>query len=196
VLAGGSSRRFAGAPKGLEKVGRRRIIDRVAEAIRGAASELTLAANAPDAKDWLPGVAVVPDVFPGTGGLAGIHAALASGRDALVVAWDMPFVTADLLRDLDRIARSTGASVVVPESGSPQGIEPFCAYYGAAVRTALDAYLRAGGGSACRFLDQLEGVRRMSDDEVRAIGDPERLFFSVNTPDDLARARAMARAAR
>jgi hypothetical protein len=35
-------------------------------------------------------------------------------------------------------------------------------------------------------------VHRVSIDVIRRIGDPTRLFFSVNTPDDLAHARTLA----
>src|SRR6188768_632816 len=52
VLAGGASRRFGGTPKGLERVGSTRIIDRVASALRGVTADLLLAANDPAATAW------------------------------------------------------------------------------------------------------------------------------------------------
>lgn len=110
----------------------------------------------------------------------------------LVVAWDMPFVPGDLLRRLARQARAGSADAVVPESDSPHGIEPFCAFYAHAVRDPLGEYLRSGGGSAHRFLAGLPRVSRLSRSALRRFGDARRLFLSVNTPDDLARARAMA----
>lgn len=183
---------MGGIPKGLESIGGVRILDRVAAALRAACDDLLIAANAPDASNWLPDVAVLADEVPGSGGLAGIHATLGRGRDALVVAWDMPFVAGDLLRELARQARVEGAEVVVPESDSPHGIEPFCAFYAQAVREPLGEYLRSGGGSAHRFLAGLPRVSRVPRSAVRRFGDPRRLFFSVNTPDDLAHARAMA----
>src|SRR5688572_12312094 len=64
VLAGGSSRRFAGTPKGLEVVGDRRIIDRVAGTLQAVTPKLLLVANDSDAARWLPGVAVVSDLHP------------------------------------------------------------------------------------------------------------------------------------
>lgn len=190
MLAGGASRRLSGIPKGLEIVGGRRIIDRVADALRPLTARLVLAANNASAHEWLPGVAVLTDEYPRAGGLAGVHAALSLGAGALVVAWDMPFVTTDLLAALLRLAPDS--SVVVPESLPSSEVEPFCAYYSAAVRDPLGSFLSGGGGAARDFLGRTDGVRRLSAAEVNAIGDPRRLFFSVNTPEDLARARAMA----
>jgi len=195
VLAGGGSRRLGGAPKGLEVVGEGRIIDRVASALRPVTRELLVAANDPYASRWLPGVAVVADTHRGAGGLAGVEAALSRGQDALVVAWDMPFVTGQLLQLIIDTAQSHDADVALPASDSPYGFEPFCAFYAARVRERLGTFLDAGGGPARDFLRRLARVHVIPVAEVERVGDGRRLFFSVNTPNDLERARAMAKAA-
>lgn len=174
-------------------VGDRRIIDRVAAALRVVTSKLLLVANEPDAARWLPDVTVLSDLHPGAGGMAGVETALSHAGDAIVVAWDMPFVPVPLLQALVQMARTHDADVVVPESDSPYGIEPFCAYYSARVLPSLSAFLRQGGSAAHDFLQQSQSrVHRMPIAEVERFGDSRRLFFSVNTPDDLARARDMA----
>lgn len=189
------SRRLKGVPKGLELVGGIRIIDRVVSALRPVSRELLVAANDPVAAEWLPGVAIVPDAFLGAGGLSGVHAALLRGKDILVVAWDMPFIQSALLRALLDLARKHEADAVVPESDSPFGVEPFCAFYAARVLDRLTSFLNAGGGAAHDFLEQLPSTHRLPAADVRRIGDPRRLLFSVNTRDDLAHARAMAESA-
>jgi len=192
VLAGGTSRRLGGVPKGLEIVGSERVVDHVAKALRQVAPELLLVANDSEASKWLPGVAVVADLHPGAGGMAGVEAALSQGRDALVVAWDMPFVTPRILEVLVQAAMDHDANVVLPESSSPYGFEPFCAYYSIRVRESLARFFDGGGGAARDFLGQVPRVHRIPISAVEKLGDPRRLFFSVNTPDDLERARAMA----
>jgi molybdopterin-guanine dinucleotide biosynthesis protein A len=182
---------MGGSPKGLETVGQSRIIDRVATALNEVCASVILSANDDAAQRWLPSVRVVRDVHPNAGGLAGVEAALARGGDILVVAWDMPFVPAALLRDLIRRAAETGAEVVVPESDSPYGFEPFCAYYSGQVLAGLTAFLERGGGAARDFLAAMKGVHRIPLRDVRSFGDPATLFFSVNSTDDLARARTM-----
>jgi molybdopterin-guanine dinucleotide biosynthesis protein A len=193
VLAGGASRRLGGIPKGLVHVGNRRVIDLAAAALRDVTDTLVLAANDRDAGSWLPGVAVAADLHPGAGGLAGVEAAMrvAGGRAALVVAWDMPFVSAELLRLLVRSATEHDADVALPESPSPYGFEPFCAVYAARVLPALTAWLEAGGGAARDFLHAVPRLHRVPEAEIARVGDPARLFFSVNTPEDLAEARAL-----
>ena len=62
ILAGGRAVRMGGKAKGLESVGGRRIIDRVAEALREATDDLLIVSNDPAASAWLPGVRAVPDV--------------------------------------------------------------------------------------------------------------------------------------
>ena len=186
---------MGGAPKGLEIIGARRIIDRVADALREACGSVILAANDPEASQWLPGTTVVPDVHPGAGGLAGVEAALQHSGDAIVVAWDMPFVPAALLRELGRRARAHDAMVVLPESISPHGVEPFCAFYSARVLQKLSAFLDRGGAPARDFVFASDGVHRVSLNELASFGDPATMFFSVNSPAELAQARTIAAAA-
>jgi molybdopterin-guanine dinucleotide biosynthesis protein A len=196
VLAGGRNQRFGGVLKGLERVGNLRIVDYVAAALGHVASRVVIISNEPRASAWLPPLPVVPDLHPGRGGLAGVEAALAHGEGAFVVAWDMPFVTGRLLQALANAAQIDDADVVVPASDSPFGFEPFCAFYSSRVREPLSAFLSGGGGPARDFVRGVRRLRVLSTNEVSRIGDPSRLFFSVNTPEDLERARAMAAAAK
>jgi molybdopterin-guanine dinucleotide biosynthesis protein A len=184
ILAGGRSSRYGGVPKGLELVGGRRIVDRVADALRSVTDRLLLVANDPGAGAWLPGVRTVSDVRPGAGSLGGIHAALVhAGTPILLVAWDMPFVPPALLRALRRLGE--GADVAVPESDSSRrGVEPLCAWYAPSCIAAIERRLDAGDRRVVGFFDEVR-TRRLPADEVARHGDPLRLFHNVNAPDDL-----------
>ncbi|HEX6059986.1 MAG TPA: molybdenum cofactor guanylyltransferase, partial [Gemmatimonadaceae bacterium] len=173
-----------GAPKGLESVGGRRIVDRVVDALRATTDRLLLVANDPDAGGWLPGVAAVGDVRAGAGSLGGIHAALVhAGTPVLLVAWDMPFVPPSLLRALRRLGE--GADVAVPESDSSRrGVEPLCAWYAPSCIPAIERRIDAGDLRIVGFFDEVR-VRRLPAGEVARHGDPARLFHNVNAPDDL-----------
>ena len=192
ILAGGSSRRLGGIPKGLELIGGERSIDRVANALRPNTASLVLAANDEQAYKWLLNVAIVSDNYPSAGGLAGVEAGLSGGDDAVIVAWDMPFVTPELVALLLAEAREHEASIAVPESRSPHGFEPFCAYYAASVRPALADFLRSGGGAARDFVARIPRVRRIPLADIARLGDPDRLLMSFNSPADLERARELA----
>lgn len=193
ILAGGGATRYGGLPKGLERVGGERIIDRVATALRGATDELLLIANADGAAAWLPGVRVAADVRPGEGALGGLHAALTHARgDIVLVAWDMPFVSAALLAALRARGAHDAADTVLPESdGSRRGVEPLCAWYSSRCLPAITAALDAGDRRVIAFHDAVRTVRFGLDD-VRAFGDPARLFVNVNTPAELAWAESNA----
>ncbi len=195
ILAGGAASRFGGLPKGLEKVDGRRIVDRVATALREVTDDVLLIANAPDAASWLPGVRTAADVRTGLGALGGLHAALThASSDIVLVAWDMPFVSAALLGELRRLGdggvdgsdQGLPADVVIPESdGSRRGVEPLCAWYSQRCLAAVERTLDAGDLRVIGFHDQVR-VHRLPLARVEAFGSPARLFSNVNTPDDLA----------
>jgi len=190
VLAGGAARRYGGRAKGLLEVGGRRILDRVVDTLTAVTGAPPLiVANAADAATWRPDLETIPDARPGYGTLGGIYTAVAAGPDpVLCLAWDMPFVPAGLLRAL--VGRSTAFDAVLPESGGRRGVEPLCAVYGPACRAAIERRLAAEDLMAVSFhADVRVGI--LSLDEVRAFGDPDELFFNVNTPEDLARAEEL-----
>ena len=169
-----------------------RIIDRVDRALREATNaEPILIANAPDAAGWLPGRPALPDVIPGQGSLGGILTAVEAAAPVLCVAWDMPFVPTDLLRELMTLIES--ADVAIPESGSRRGVEPLCAAYGPACGPAIRAALARGDHRAIGFHEDVR-VARLPAERVLQYGDPEVLFFNVNTPEDLVRGEALCRA--
>ena len=161
-------------------------------AIKMVTAEIVLSANHPDAPKWLSDVAIMSDKLAGFGGISGILAALSVRRNALVAAWDMPFISGHLLEAIARAGVEQGVDAVVPESDSPYGFEPFCAWYAASAQAPIERYLAEGGGSASDLVARLPRVHRMPRSVTERFGDPGVLFFSVNTPQDLARARAIA----
>jgi molybdopterin-guanine dinucleotide biosynthesis protein A len=181
---------MGGKPKGLELVGGRRILDRVADALRGATDAVILVANDPGADQWLPGVRVVPDLRPGHGPASGVHAALmATGTDVLVLAWDAPFVPAGLLRELRAAGESHHAGFVPPTSDSPWGFEPLCAWYANHATSAVQSVLDTPGAGIGAMAGVVPTVRH----DASSWGARDVIFLNVNTPDDLERANAIAR---
>ncbi len=178
-----------GAPKGLERVGGARLIDRVAAALAGAADDVVVVANAAAAASWLPGASVVRDRRTGLGALGGIHAALeAAAADVLTVPWDTPFVPAGLLRALREAGEAGDADIVAPRSASPWGHEPLCAWFARAALAPIEAALDAGD----RRAGALAARAKLSVVDVSSWGDDADIFFNVNSPADLDRAEAIA----
>jgi molybdopterin-guanine dinucleotide biosynthesis protein A len=188
ILAGGQASRYGGLPKGLEPVGGRRILDRVATILREVTDDLLLIANAADADSWLPGVRRAGDVIANAGSLGGIHAALWHARTpVLVVAWDMPFVPAALLQRLIDLGDAHDAAV--PESESKRGVEPLCAWYAPACLAPIERRLANGDRRVVSFFEDVR-VSRIPFEEVQRYGDPAIMFMNVNSPDELALANS------
>ena len=188
ILAGGASTRF-GAPKALATVGGRRIIDRVRDALAAAVPEVVVSANDPVLFAGL-GLPMRLDDVPGMGALGGIHTALRwaveGGRSgALVVACDMPWVSAGLLRMIAERAALTRADAVVPESGGRRGLEPLCAWYSIRCLPRIERMMAEGERRVHRLLIGGMDAEVIPLAEVRRIGDPDLLFLNVNTVDDL-----------
>ena len=187
ILAGGGATRFEGKPKGLERVGGERILDRLVRVMTAAlGGPPLLVANAPDAGSWRPDLRVIPDVRPGLGSLGGIYTAVVEAPAPVVcVAWDMPFVPDALVARL--AAGLARFDAVLPRSDGRRGVEPLCAAYGPACAEAIARSLDEGDLRAIAFHARI-GVDILPLTEVERYGDPAALFFNVNTADDLARA--------
>jgi molybdopterin-guanine dinucleotide biosynthesis protein A len=194
IVAGGAAERFGGEPKGLRSVGGVRIIDRVASALRKVTPDLVLVANAPDAPQWLPGVSVRRDERSERGSIVAIHSAIAGAAAediVLVVAWDMPFASADLLALL--VARvKDGAAAAIPDG--PGGPEPFCAAYTRDLLGPIEFAIDRGAFRMSILAATLPNTTRVSQADVRRFGDPARLFFNVNDAADLETAERMSSA--
>jgi molybdopterin-guanine dinucleotide biosynthesis protein A len=186
IIAGGASSRFGGIPKGLETVGGRRILDRVADAARAITADVILVSNSEDGHGWLPGVRVARDMRPERGSLVGIHTALTASRGpVLVLAWDMPFVSSELLALIVRRGDDEPFAAI-PEG--PWGLEPFCALYKQACLPIVEQAIDAGDLRVTNLPLRFPFFLRIPSSEVRALGDPAQLFFNVNSAADLATA--------
>ncbi|MBW8771332.1 MAG: molybdenum cofactor guanylyltransferase [Gemmatimonadetes bacterium] len=171
LLAGGAARRFSGMPKGLALVDGLRIADRVLAALRGATDRQVVVANDARAPFWFPGMTITRDSEEGLGPLHGLRTALvaAKGDPLIVVAWDMP-----------------GVSAVIPTPSVPSSAQPLCAYYAPEALAVCERLLAAGERRAGALHDTLPAVRRLDAAELAPLGDPARLLLSVDTLADLA----------
>ena len=188
IQAGGRSTRMGGEPKALMTLGGRRIVERVVAALAREVHDLLVVTNTPDLYAFL-GVPMVSDALPDHGSLGGIYTGLlrAPGDAVFTVACDMPFLRADVARLV--IARAAEADVVIPRVGDQ--LETLHACYARACLPAMEDRLRAGRLKITGFFDDVR-VLEVDEAAIRAVADPALVFMNVNTPDELARARAIA----
>ncbi len=191
ILAGGTASRFDGTPKGLEQVGGERILDRLVQSMRTATGELPLlVANSPEASDWRPDLKIMGDAIRDCGSLGGLYTALTIAESpVLVTAWDMPFVPPEIFEDL--INKFENHDICIPESGGPNlGLEPLCAVYGPNCVNPIRKQLVDEDFRMSAFFKGVDMVK-LPLDEITKHGDPETIFFNVNTPEDLTKAQEL-----
>jgi molybdopterin-guanine dinucleotide biosynthesis protein A len=132
---------------------------------------------------------MVPDRYPDGGALGGIFSGLAAvdGDAAFTVACDMPFLHPDVVRLV--LARAGDGDVVIPRVG--EQYETMHALYAKACLAPMESRLRAGRLKIVGFFPDVR-VFEIAADAVARHRAPELAFMNVNTPDELARARALA----
>lgn len=136
------------------------------------------------------GVRTAVDRLRGAGPLGGIYTAIqfAAPGVALVVAGDMPFLTAPFLRRL--LAAAAGADAAVPRAAD--GWQPLCAVYTPGAAEPIRRRIESGRLKVIDALADLR-VREVGPEEIARYDPDGTLFFNLNTPDDYQRALAVLR---
>jgi len=188
VFAGGMGTRLGGIKKALIEVGGRPVIERVLEALKPLGAEELLVDN-DDSLAYL-GNRIVPDVETRAGPLTALY----SGLDAattplcLVVACDMPFLNAELLRWL--VEQASDVDVVMPVIEGQ--MDPMHAVYRREpCRDAVGQALVRGDKRMISYLKDVR-VREVGEAELRDLDPDLRSFSNINTPEDLAQAQQLA----
>ena len=179
ILAGGESRRM-GCDKSLLPIAGARFIERIYRQMAALFDEVIIVTNSPGLFEELP-CRKVPDLYPVKGSLAGIHSGLSHARSdrIFVVACDMPFLSAEVIRRL--CARSEAADVIIPRS--ERGVEPLHALYDTRCLPAVEELLDAGEKKIVRFFPQV----RVCEVPPTAFADCDpdgRSFRNINTPQE------------
>lgn len=184
ILAGGSATRMGGGDKPLLHVGDAPMLARVVAALRAETSRIAISANGDPTRFAAYGLPVLQDgPFAGEGPLAGVLAGLdwAAGLGAttlLTVPGDTPFVPPGL----------AAALAPAPACAASNGrMHHLIALWPVACRDALRARLAVPGPRGVGRFAAAIGMRAV--DFPAQSCDP---FLNVNTPEELARARALA----
>jgi molybdopterin-guanine dinucleotide biosynthesis protein A len=176
ILTGGQGRRLGGVDKSSLHIGAEPILDRQLAILRPLTPHVTI-------------ISAADDVVPGAGALGGLYSALvkAPTEQVLVIACDMPFISAPLLEAIVK----AGEDVDVALPRDERGRHPLCASYHRRVAPHLRRSIDAGALRIAGALDGLD-VRELGPDELEPFNRDGQLLFNVNTPDDYDRARIAA----
>lgn len=176
-----------GRDKCLIAIAGKTLLQRVVDTLREVTDDLVIVGPRERAGQ-VHGVPVVPDVVPNAGPIAGITAALRASVHpyCLVVACDMPFLHAGLLRYLIQLAPSF--DVVIPD------VDGFThqthAVYSKACLSHLEPQLAAGDFRLTSLLTKVR-VRYVRADEIERFDPEHRSLMNVNTPEELATAERL-----
>lgn len=183
VLAGGRSRRM-GVDKALLRLDGQTLLERAVTVAAAVSAPVFVVADRAH-RYSIANATVVADERPGEGPLGGILAGLrAAGAGChLVVACDMPHLSAPLLTHLLDLCSAETDAVVPRLAGRP---EPLCAVYAAAAAARLRAQLDSGERAVHRSLEALR-VRWVEEDEIRRFDADLRSVENWNEPGDVAR---------
>jgi molybdopterin-guanine dinucleotide biosynthesis protein A len=185
VLAGGRAARLGGQAKPQLVVGSRTMLAAVLDAVADADRRIVVGPPQPVPADVL----VVREQPPGGGPVAALRAGLAPVMTDVVtvLAGDLPFLTATLVRDL-RSRLTADGMLVVDDTGRDQLM--LGAWRTASLRAALSD---AAAPTSMRRLIAPLTVHRLRPPSVPGAPPP---WADCDTPAELARARSWAEAGR
>ena len=193
VLAGGLARRMGGGDKARITVGGVSILQRVLGCMTPQCARVILNANGDPARFADTRLPVIADSVPNFAGpLAGILAGLDwTAANFPQCAWlasvpgDCPFLPGDLVSRLHEVRIAAGTPLACARSGEWR--HPVVAVWPVALREDLRRALLDEGLRKIELWTAHHGVA-VADWPVEPV-DP---FFNVNTPEDAARAQAIA----
>ena len=193
ILAGGRATRLGGVRKTLLRVGGKPILERIIDQLGPLASERLALVHDPEVAA-VPGLQLIVDPEEYAGPMPALAHGLphATGDTCLLVAGDMPFVSHAAFSYMLRLQQALDAAVVVPFVDGH--IESMHAVFKRV--QLLEAILTAQQSGEQRLFKVFESLdaRLVEEAELRSI-DPDLLtLFNVNSPDELARAEAIASA--
>jgi len=131
---------------------------------------------------------VVADVYPDSGPLGGIHAALVNSDTELnlILGVDLPFLDSGLLNYVVSQAAESGAVVTVPFASGYY--EPLCAVYRKEFSVIAEPALRAGKYKIDALFPKVS-LRVVDEKELAGAGYSLTDFRNLNTPEEWEQAK-------
>lgn len=181
ILAGGNSSRM-GMNKALLKVGKLTVIERIVKELEQIVDDIIIVTNSNKEFSFL-NLPMVEDKWKGKGPLAGIHAGLTASKTEknLIVACDMPFISADLGKVLlDQLFQYQGVVPYIKNQRHPL----FAAYRKEVKEEAKLAIVQEQLRIQC-MLKQIN-VKYVTEMELTNLGYPinEWNFYNMNDPKE------------
>ena len=180
ILVGGSSSRM-GTDKAALLLEGRTFVQRIAEELSGVTDSVTLIGK--DSGKLQLSLPSAPDAYENWGALGGVHAALSVSQSpwSLIVACDLPFVTAGLFARLAAGREEFEAVAAIQKDGRAQ---PLAALYRTDPCLArADQLIKSGERRPVALLQSVR-TRWADFSELQGLPGAEHFFDNINTPQD------------
>lgn len=176
ILAGGSSRRM-GTDKASLRLGGETLLARTIHVVSQVSGDVLVIGRAQG--NDTSSARYIADDIPDSGPLSGILTGLRQAKYpyAAVVACDMPFLNANVLRLLTEAAE--GYDVAVPRLDGR--VHPTLAVYGRSCIRVIERQIAREDLALSTLLTELR-VAWVEEDEIRRVDPLARSFRNVNTP--------------
>jgi len=184
ILAGGKSKRM-GMNKAFLEINGQRMIDQIVGIFKDTFEEVTLVTNSPSQYLYLD-LRIVTDLIPDKGALGGVYTGLfyASFQHIFVTACDMPFLNKGFIHYM--VSNADNFDVVIPHSSD--GLQPLHAIYSKRCIKHIDVLLQLNDLKITNFYPKVR-VREVDSREILSFDPKQSLFFNINAPEDMEKAK-------
>jgi len=190
VLAGGKSKRF-GSNKRDIVINGQTLLEGAVRKLRKISQDIVIVLSPNETLSNFQEF-VVYDEVEGEGPLMGIYTGLKSTKNekSMVMPVDTPFVSVEFLEYLVELSNNYDA--VLPLWN--EGLEPLIGVYNKSIISDLESWKESGNKMAPHlFLDSLskQRINFINESDIKKFGNSEKLFFNINTPEDLKKAQSL-----
>jgi len=181
ILAGGKSSRM-GEDKAFLRLGTKTLLEIARELVSHICRKVSVVGDRARF-----GAEAIEDLFPDSGPLGGIHAALSITKSDLnfVIAVDTPFLEPKFLRWMLHRAATTPSIVTVPRLAS--GFQPLCAVYRRSFKAFAEEALKAGKFKIDPLYEKVR-TQTITEAELNHLAFDLRMFDNLNTRAEFDRA--------
>ena len=182
ILAGGHARRLRGTDKAKLPVGGETISEREIRVLHDVVAVPPCIVTDDPKRYTETGLTILTDHIPNTGALGGLYTAVVGGPGTwvLVVACDMPFLSASFLQYLLSI-----------ETHADAGYHPLCAIYSHRCEVKIRQALTAGNLVIKKLLNKID-IHEVGPKKIAQYDPFDAILLNVNTLHDYERARSLA----
>lgn len=185
ILAGGKSSRF-GSNKAMYKIEQKPMLENIVEKLETFFNRIYIIGNKKQEFKVIKGqVEYLTDIIPNKGPLGGLYTGLSESNSQFnyLQACDMPFICEDYLNFMkDYIKEDSKYEAYIPVKDGY--LEPFVGIYSKNIREEILKLIERDQLNFDYLFNEIN-TKKIPEEEIEKVADPERIFFNINRKKDL-----------